>query len=502
VALVIAPCVAGATASGCYGPTEIGVSVTTTVRCELGIETQLFTGNLSADPSSAPAAETRECGTAEPRIGTLVIVPSGARDDRFDLEVVAGVGGVSVASCLAKTFDATTTTKGCIFARRRVSFLPHKSLSLPMLLSDRCVNVPCTVDTTCDLGTCTPTTECTESGCPRERGDVVVVVVDAGAGAEAGSSRCGASPAVVIEGQSIVGPLAVQGDDFVYVNRVDDGGTISEIRRVPRAGASTASVVAPSVESRSLASYVAVAANADTLVWATQSQTMTSTSLTLNSTDGRTANISSFFDRTTLAFSGNVVVGVWHAFAATPTQAFTFEVKPMTVALNGGVASLPGDVAEILTDEDGHFFGVSNPDVVFHETVTDAGPTESGRITSLSGVVADIAVTNRTLYVAAHPAIGTQGIFRIARDGVKEPYNDVAWLRVDPPASLPQSLATDGKSLYFLLGTALVRATLGAGPPTSSTLIGTTGASSDRLVVDDQCVYWVERGTRIMRQAK
>ena len=125
-------------------------------------------------------ATTTECGSDEPRIGTLAIVPSGSRDDQFDLEVVAGVG-VSASSC-------RENITGCIVARRRVSFRPHQSLTLPILLSDRCIGVPCDVDQTCDLGTCTSFADCNESGCPRERGDVAV---DAGTDAADASSTTG-----------------------------------------------------------------------------------------------------------------------------------------------------------------------------------------------------------------------------------------------------------------------------------------------------------------------
>jgi hypothetical protein len=61
---------------------------------------------------------------------------------------------------------------------------------LPILLSDRCIGVPCGVDQTCDLGTCTPSEGCNQLGCPRERGDV-----DAGASCVADlatdSTNCG-----------------------------------------------------------------------------------------------------------------------------------------------------------------------------------------------------------------------------------------------------------------------------------------------------------------------
>ena len=213
---------------GCFAATELSLVVTTTARCEDHIETEIDTGNRSdVDFGSSPAAVTRECSTAEPRLGTLTIVPTGSRDDQFDVDVVAGVG-VAASTCRAKAF------KSCIIARRRVSFRPHKALTLPILLSDRCVGVPCDVDRTCDLGVCVPMADCTESGCPRERGDV-----DAGGpcghdclGGACVAGKC--QPVVFVEGETQ--PVGVANDGVelfwtttrgdVKAKRLDGSGVV------------------------------------------------------------------------------------------------------------------------------------------------------------------------------------------------------------------------------------------------------------------------------------
>ena len=77
-------------------------------------------------------------------------------------------------------------------------------------------------------------------------------------------------------------------------------------------------------------------------------------------------------------------------------------------------------------------------------------------------------------------------------------YAAPAWI----PNALPQSLAADATSLYYLDGTTLWRVGLlpSAPPPAVLTAV-VTGA--DRLQVDAECVYWIEDdGKRIMRRAK
>ncbi len=102
--LAVASCVAVVAAvapSGCYGATEIDVAVTTTVPCTMPspLTTQLFTGAIgTSDFGTAPAAVTDSCGVSDQLVGTLSIVPSGARDGQFDLAVVGAVG-VPVESC-------------------------------------------------------------------------------------------------------------------------------------------------------------------------------------------------------------------------------------------------------------------------------------------------------------------------------------------------------------------------------------------------------------------
>ena len=79
----------------------------------------------------------------------------------------------------------------------------------------------CGVDQTCDLGTCTPTVDCTESGCPRERGEVTV---DAGADAGVEASVVDASTDA---------PIVHSGYQAFRVPLLGSGVDLYEVRPVP-----------------------------------------------------------------------------------------------------------------------------------------------------------------------------------------------------------------------------------------------------------------------------
>ncbi|MDB5217882.1 MAG: repeat domain protein [Myxococcaceae bacterium] len=521
--LAVAALVTAGAAPGCYGATEIDVTVTTTVACTgtTALTTQVFTGPTGTkDFGTAPAAETVACGDVEPRVGTLSIVPSGARDDQFDIEVVGAVG-VPTSACRDASLGGdggsagTTTTSpttGCIVARRRVSFRPHKSQGFTVRLDAQCIGVPCGVDQTCDVGICTPTADCTDLGCPRERNDVAVEAgVDAqpdapidapiDAHADAGS-RCGPSAEVVIDGQSIVGPLAMQGTDFLYVDAVPTAGTgsptVTEIRRVPRAGATVAKVV-QAAQPTSSPQYAVVAASSTDVGFAA----VTGAPSTSLAVVGTGAFGGGSFAEPAIALAGTTMVGFWRPQASNTWRAFSmFGAFPSVV--NGptsGTATLPGRVAEVLVDELGDFYGVGMPNALVHYKFDPAGkaPVEVGKLVTFTSVVGDIALAPPDIYFAGNaPPGNNNAIYKVNRGAIKDTFNDAPFLSV---AALPKSMTSDGTSLYFIIDHTLSRVDFvasGAGMTVTSSI----GANSDRVEVDDQCVYWVENGTTIMKRAK
>jgi hypothetical protein len=110
--------------ASCLDPTQITVEVRTDFPCEPSMETRISVGGeLDASPGRTG------CERAD-RVGTLVVTPSGA-GDRVDLRVVA------------------MTSFGPIEARRRLSYLPHAKLSLPITLTRVCAGQRCAEGTTC-----------------------------------------------------------------------------------------------------------------------------------------------------------------------------------------------------------------------------------------------------------------------------------------------------------------------------------------------------------------
>ena len=492
---------------GCFGATEIDVELTTTVPCEQRIQTQLFTGARgTTDFGAAPAAETAECTTAEPRIGTLSIVPSGARDAAFDLEVVAGVG-VEASTCRPGHLDR------CIVVRRRASFLKHKALRFPILLSDRCIGVVCGRDETCDLGLCSKLDDCTDVGCPRERGDVAIdagadavadapLVVEAGADVvvvpdSATTDACGPVAETVAAGQEIQGQLAMQGADFVYVNGLS---STAELRRVPRAGGPPSKLNINSPGS----AVAAVAANDAEMYYASVSAA--STSLTNRSLNGmENATVYGKESNLTLAMTATNVVGISN-FMPTGAVPFPTGFHSFTFAFPASMRSygkslLPGPVPEIVVDEDGEWYGVSTPASVQHFQAKSERLVD---VLEASIAVGDIAVANRTLYVAlSTKAVGgasAVGIHAIPRGNITASYAAAPLV----PNVTPITLAAAGSDLYFIAGNKLSRVDLTSASASARVLdpLATVGAGATALAVDAACVYWVEGGTKIMKRAR
>lgn len=522
VPVVLATIVGAGAAPGCYRATEISVAVTTTVACSpaLVMTTQIFTGATdTTDFGTAPAAETAACGAEEPRIGTLSIVPSGSRDDKFDLEVVGAVG-VPTIDCrnaslgldaVAPGVLVAAKTTGCIVAKRRVSFRPHKSLTVPVLLSAQCIGVPCGVDQTCDLGVCTPTADCTDDGCPRELAAGTVgdgeagVATDAGADAsdaqdasvrlDGSSGHCGAVPQVVVGNQSIAGPLVQQGSDFLYLNAT--GGAANEVRRVPRAGAATAQTVATA--STPGTAFTALAATANDIAWVAQASNATlNVELDGSTSPSASTDMSGTYDQQTLAFSSSLLVGFRRSSGA---------VKAYTYLLMGNsypfatLSPVGGAVTRVLVDSLGDFYGTAPfAGVLVHYAVDPVSltPVEKGKMT-LPSLQQDFALHGRTVYVGAAPAAGA-GIYRIPAESIVPGFTAPRWISLSAP---PQSIAADGTSFYYLVGSSLFRATATTATPPAPVLLANTGTTaSTRLAVDDDCVYWIENDSTIMKRAK
>ena len=139
--------------SACAAPTEIRLNVYTDVACADDPEWKgiaVYVGGADQNiENKAPALTSKSCDH-NGQIGSLVIVPSGSKDDEVALRVVAGLGQ-NPEDC------ATHDYKGCIVARRSLRFSPHSTLDLDVTLTGDCQGIGCDAAHTCVAGTCSQT---------------------------------------------------------------------------------------------------------------------------------------------------------------------------------------------------------------------------------------------------------------------------------------------------------------------------------------------------------
>ena len=126
----------------CADPTEITVRVATDLPCN-ALSTRITGGRETA--------ETTQC-TAGPRagiqdIGSIVLVPSGAKNDPLTITVVTAFG--KAASACDPNGDPA-----CIVARRKLRYVRHTPLDLPIDMRAACLGKVCDADSTCELGVC------------------------------------------------------------------------------------------------------------------------------------------------------------------------------------------------------------------------------------------------------------------------------------------------------------------------------------------------------------
>lgn len=169
----------------CREPTQITVVIRTGEKCSDLSGAEIVVGPSQKETQTRfeqkfTAAQSHDCDTTG-LIGTLVITPGGAGGT---IVVAAGVrvGGAPApdpAECAT-----AASAKSCIVARRSVSFLDHRSLTLPIELDPLCVGQACDPASTCFKGSCvdaTVTCVGAECGLPQEH-------PGSGSGSDASSS--------------------------------------------------------------------------------------------------------------------------------------------------------------------------------------------------------------------------------------------------------------------------------------------------------------------------
>ncbi len=163
---------AAALVASCREPTEIRLVLSSDLRTCPPVPgakgpgtTTITVGPDLASLSDAPGTTTDTCTPASPGgIGDLVLVPSGDRSAQVALEIVAGLGK---EACGARVPGASLA--GCVVARRRLRFVPHTSLELPVELRQECAGVTCPPEQTCIAGgSCAPAL-CADAACSNLR---------------------------------------------------------------------------------------------------------------------------------------------------------------------------------------------------------------------------------------------------------------------------------------------------------------------------------------------
>lgn len=166
---------------GCQEATQVTVDLRTDALCDGDpsvddvFETASFfvttADQVESDASGPPDADTQpgQCTAAEPlrEIGTLGLLPGTDDDGSLGLQVFVGIDGISGEECASDPCNDS-----CIDIRRRVGFVPHRSLRLPITASRNCLGACCTNPTdTCVDGACVPIDEAPNCDPERESCD-------------------------------------------------------------------------------------------------------------------------------------------------------------------------------------------------------------------------------------------------------------------------------------------------------------------------------------------
>ena len=148
---------AGMLVGACRAPTQITLEVVpgVNITCNDIHSVAIAVRGTSADAEAQAAgsifnAKTGGC-THGASIGTLVVVPASGND--VAVVVIAALGSKRDAeSCRPGNYDS------CIIARRRLSFVDHASLALPIAIDADCIGRACSELTTCRRGACVDAT--------------------------------------------------------------------------------------------------------------------------------------------------------------------------------------------------------------------------------------------------------------------------------------------------------------------------------------------------------
>jgi len=143
--------VAAALFASCNDATQVSVVLRTNVPYANGAGVALWSSRSGV--TTAPLVESTEPWLGDGEVGDVVVTPGDAsKDSALTIRVAMGLRGKRAAECTDEG-----DVNGCIIARRKLAFVPHTRLKVPVVLYLACEGVKCTADTTCSyLGQCVP----------------------------------------------------------------------------------------------------------------------------------------------------------------------------------------------------------------------------------------------------------------------------------------------------------------------------------------------------------
>lgn len=164
-------------AANCASPTQIIVDV----RADRSICPMLATGiavtTLENIDTDTLEVYENGCDEGTDRVGTLTITPSGSNDDWVGIRVVGAVNQADPDHCGLPGPDEKPLWNDCVLARRRVQFVPGKTVTITVRLTERCVDRFCGGDLECNLGVCVQPGQVQEDGGnspPQQDGDLPI----------------------------------------------------------------------------------------------------------------------------------------------------------------------------------------------------------------------------------------------------------------------------------------------------------------------------------------
>ena len=136
----------------CAAPTSLTVTVYSELACGKGSSVALVGGASLVDLAQrAPSSVSTKCDAegGEVRMGSVVLVPSAAKDETVAFAVMQRADGQPADGCLDPA-----QASGCIVAKRQLRFERHNQSEMRVDLRLSCLGRPCSPEQTCVSGAC------------------------------------------------------------------------------------------------------------------------------------------------------------------------------------------------------------------------------------------------------------------------------------------------------------------------------------------------------------